>query len=253
MPTSAARLGFENLLENGTVVASSEAAGFPVANVYDWRPSDFFKPASIASAVNITLTLSVADGADYFAFYNHNLHLTGGTIKLQWWNGSSWVDCFGAITPTDNSPRFISFTAQSSTQWRVVITATSIFSIACISFGTQLALEYGMYLNWTPPVLARDTKVINSQSDSGNFLGRSIISTGIKSSIILQGASDAWVRASWMPFVRHAEQKPFFFIPNITAYPLEAVFCWVEGQVPVPAHTNYGFMGVTVPIKGMIE
>ena len=253
MPTSAARLGYENLLEAGTFVASSEDASFPVANVADWRPSDFFKPTSVASAVNITLTLAGSRSADYFGFYNHNLHLTGGTIKLQYWNGSSWVDCFSAITPTDNSPRFISFTSRTSTQWRVVITATSIFSIAVISFGAQLALEYGMYLNWTTPVMGRDTKVLNSQAENGNFLGRSLISKGVKSSIILQGASDTWIRANWMTFIRHAEQKPFFFLPDLTSNPLEAAFCWTDGEIPPPTHTNYGFMGATIPIRGMVE
>ncbi|MBB4345132.1 hypothetical protein [Rhizobium leguminosarum] len=252
MVTSNARIGYENLLENGTVTASSENVAYPVKNAYDWLTSDFFKPAA-SGTINIDLTLSVSDGADYFAFYGHDLYSHGGTIKLQYWNGSAYVDCFAAITPTDNSPRFVNFTSQASTKWRVVITCTSVFSIAVISFGAQLALEYGMYLNWTPPKFGRNTKLINSQSDGGAFLGRSVVSLGVRSSLILQYASDTWMRSNWLAFITHAEKKPFFFIPNVGTLPLEAVFAYTEDSIPAPLHTHYGHMGATIPILGMVE
>lgn len=252
MPTSSARIGFVNLLENGTVVASSENASYPVANAYDWLTSDFFKPAA-GGTINIDLTLLVAASADYFAFFNQNLYGMGGSIKLQWWNGSSYVDCFAAITPADNSPRMVTFTSQTSTKWRVVIVGGSVFSIACISFGPQLALEYGMYLGWTPPKFGRNTQLVTSTADGGAFLGRSVISNGVRSSIEVRYASDAWMRSNWLSFARHAEQKPFFFLPDVTNYPEDAVFCWVEDSIPEPTQTHYGFMGVSLPIRGLVE
>ncbi|MBZ9975475.1 hypothetical protein [Mesorhizobium sp. BR-1-1-10] len=252
MVTSAARLGFENLLENGTVVASSENADFPVENAFDWLTSDFFKPAT-SGTINIDLTLTGADSADYFAFYGQDLYAHGGTIKLQYWDGAAYQDCFAALTPTDNTPQFISFASQTSTKWRVVITCTSVFSIAVIAFGAQLALEYGMYLGWTPPKFGRNTQLINSQSDGGAFLGRSIISRGVSSTLVVQYASDVWMRANWLNFVRHAEQKPFFFVPNITGYPQDCVFAYSDAAIPPPSQTHFGHMGASVPILGMVE
>ncbi|RVD58857.1 hypothetical protein EN866_19545 [Mesorhizobium sp. M2D.F.Ca.ET.223.01.1.1] len=252
MATSNARLCFENLLENGTVVASSEDAANPVANAYDWLTSDFFKPAA-SGTINIDLTLSGADSADYFAFYGHDLYAHGGTIKLQWWDGASWVDCFTAVTPTDGTPQVVTFASQTSTKWRVVITCTSVFSIAVISFGAQLPLEYGMYLGWTPPKFGRNTQLTNSQSDGGAFLGRSIIAKGVKSSLDVQYASDAWMRANWLTFVEHAEQKPFFFVPNIGTYPGDSVFAFTDADIPAPTQTHFGRMGTSIPILGMVE
>lgn len=252
MATSNARIGYENLLEFGSVVASSQNADYPVANAYDWRTSDYFRPAA-SGTVNIDLTLTATDSADYFAFYGHDLYKNGGTIKLQYWNGTAYVDCFAAITPTDNTPRLVAFTSQTSTKWRVVITCTSVFSIAVISFGAQLALERGMYLGWTPPQFGRATQLIDSTSDGGEFLGRSIVSHGVKSAIVLNYGSDAWMRSSWIPFVRHAEQKPFFFVPDIATYPLEAVFAFADGDIAPPAQAAYGFMTTSVAIRGMVE
>lgn len=249
---SNARIAYENLLENGVVGASNEDLDYPVQNAFDWRTSDYFRPA-IPGTVIIELDLAAADSADYFAFYGHDLYAHGGTIKLQYWNGSSYVDCFAAVKPADNSPRLISFTSRTSDYWRVVITCTSVFSIAVISFGTMLPLEQGMYMGWTPPQFGRATQVIDSMSDGGAFLGRSVISNGVRSSIMINHASDAWMRASWLPFVRHAELKPFFFVPNIVTYPLECVFAMTEGDIPAPAQSAYGFMSVSMSIRGMVE
>lgn len=247
-----ALIGYENLLENGTVVASSEDADFPVENAFDWRTSDFFKPAA-SGTINITLTLSGADSADYFAFYGHDLYDHGGTIKLQYHNGSTYVDCFAAITPTDNTPRVVTFSSLSATLWRVVITCTTVCSIAVISFGSKLQLERGMYLNWTPPRFGRATRVIDSASDGGEFLGRSIISNGVRTAIQLNHASDAWMRSSGEAFIQRIERKPFFFLHNVETYPLEAVFAFTDGEIPAPTQSAYGFMSVSIPIRGMVE
>jgi hypothetical protein len=245
-------IGYENLLELGVVTASSENADFPVANLVDWLTSDFFKPAA-SGTINIDLLLTGADTADYFAFYGHDLYSHGGTIKLQYWNGSVYVDCFAAVTPTDNTPRMVAFTAQSSDRWRVVISCTSVFSLAVVCFGVRMPIERTKYLTTTPPSFGRATRIIDSSSDGGEFLGRSVISNGVRGALEVNHCRDAWMRSSWMPFVRHAELKPFFFLHNAEAYPLECVYARTDGEIPAPAESAYGFMTVSVPIRGMVE
>lgn len=245
-------IGYENLLENGTVVASSENANFPVENLFDWRTSDFFKPAA-SGTINITLTLSGADSADYFAFYGHDLHLKGGTIKLQYHNGTTYVDCFSAVTPTNGNPQVIPFTSQSATLWRIVITCTSVCSIAVACFGARLTMERDMYLGWTPPKYGRATQTIDSTSDGGEFLGRSVIANGVRTTLEVNKASDTWMETYWLAFVRHAEVKPFFFLPNPTQKPADAVYAFTDGSIPAPAQSAYGYMSASVPIRGMVE
>ena len=251
--SSKARLGYENHMETATsVVASSEDAAFPVANCYDWLTCDFFKPAA-SGTVNIVVTLPAPASADYFAFYNQDLYSHSGTIKLQYWDGAAYQDCFSAISPVGNAPVFKVFPSKTSSLWRIVITSDAVFSLGVVSFGNQLILQHGMYLGWAPPSLARDTKLVTSTSDGGAFLGRSVIAKGIRTDLILQYATDSWVRTYWKAFVEHAEQKPFFFVPNIVDFPGEAALCWVQDSISPPQHTHYGYMGASIPVKGLIE
>lgn len=243
---------YENLLENGTVNASSENADFPVENCFDWITSDYFKPAG-SGTINITLTLSGTQSSDYFAFYGHDLPSHGGTIKLQYWDGSAYQDCFAAVTPTDTSPQVITFAAQTSTQWRVVITCTSVFSIAVISFGAKLTVPRGRYIGFTYPRFGRNTQVVDSTSDGGEFLGRSIVSKGVTTTVEFNHAPDAWMRSNWQSFIEHAEQKPFFYVPDSDGNPTEAVYCFTDGTIPSPSQSAYGFMSVTIPVRGMVE
>lgn len=250
--SGACRLCFDNLLEQGTVTASSEATDFSVLNCFDWNTADFFQPAS-SGVVNIDLTLDNPGSANYLAFYAQDLYLNGGSIKLQYFDGTDYVDASDTLFPSDSSPRVLFFDSKTSIQWRVVINCPVVFNIGAISFGTYLPLQYGMYIGWTEPILARNNTISNNISDSGAFLGRSVTAKGSLTNFVLQYASDLWVRTNWLPFVKHAEQKPFFWVPNFAKYPTEAAFCWVEGDFTPPQHTNYGSMSGTFQVRALVE
>jgi hypothetical protein len=245
------RIGYENLLENGTVVASAEDADYPVENCFDWNTADYFRPDT-SGTINVDLTLAIADNANYLAIFAQDLYLHGGTIKLQYHNGSTFVDASATITPSDNSPQRVFFNSVSATRWRLVIACTNIFNLGAVSFGEYLELPYGMYLDWTPPRLARANKSTNNISETGAFLGKSVVSKGLRTTIELL-ASDAWVRTYWEPFMEHLEAKPFFWCPNFDGYPTESAFCWLDGDLSPPKHAYYGYMRSSVSIGGLVE
>lgn len=248
-----ARLLYENHLVNATsIVASSEADGFPVANIADYIPTDYFRSAA-SGTINIDVQMPSPVTADSFGFYNQDIFAGAGTIRLQYWTGSAYADCFAAVTPADNTPVLKTFTARTTDKWRIVITSGAVVNLGIAFFGRKLDLPYGNYLNWTPPLWARNTSVLNSISDAGVFLGRSITALGIKTTLVLQYASDDYIYTSWLPFMKHAEQKPFFFQPHVEAYPGEVAFCWTENGVGNPSHTQYGYGGASTSIMGLVE
>ena len=253
-------LAFDNLLEQGTVTVSNntlgnpnEDADNPIENLYDWRTTDFYKPNELGE-VHIDLEMAMPAQADYLALFAHDLHTTGCTIRLQYHDGLTYQNASPLITPADGKPLVLRFTSRVATKWRVVVTApTDIPSIGVLSFGASLFTERGVYLNYAEPIFARAPELVNSVSEGGSFLGRSIISQGFKTNLVLQYASDAWVRNYWLLFVKHAEQKPFFYLWNIKDFPGEAAFCWTVGAIPAVTHTHYKYSGTTVAIEGKVE
>lgn len=249
-----ARIGYENLFESASSVSvTSAAAGFDIENAYDWLPNDFWKAAS-TSQQTITVTFASSVAATYFAHYNTNLHTASCSIVLQYYNGSIWVDAFSAYTPADNAPRVTYFSEVTSTQWRVIIGAgTEAAQIGVLSFGEALLLQYGSYMGYTEPKLGRKVRGMTNISEAGAFLGRSIVSHGFESTIELNAATDAFTRNYWLPFVEHAEQKPFFFTWDYDAYPNEAAFCWSVGDINAPSHAYYGYSETVMRIMGVLE
>jgi hypothetical protein len=246
-------IGYQNLLELGTVVASSENADYPVENCFDWLTTDYFKPAATGT-INIDLTLTSGMPADYFAFYAHTLHTTGCSIKLQYHNGSGYVDATDTITPTTSVPMLYTFDEVTATLWRVVVTtASTVPALGVVCFGKALTLPRGVYIGYSEPLFGRANKFINSVSEGGSFLGRSVIASAVRSTLSLQYASDSWMRDYWLDFVEHAEGKPFFYLWNPRDYPTECAFCWAEGDIPAPTHTHYGYMGTSFTVRGLIE
>lgn len=244
-------LCYQNLLEYGNVVASSQNPSYPVQNLYDWLPYDFYKPAA-SGVVTIDLTLPTSRNADYLAFYAQDVWTFGGTIELLYWDGTAYVQACG-VMPSSSSPVVVTFNEVGSNLWRLRVTSSDVFTLGCVSFGKKLELEHGTYLGQTPPQLARDTKFINSVSDAGVFLGRSVLSQGVRRPLVLNYATDDFTRTQWLAFVKHAECKPFYFVPNSTERLGECMFAWVDGDITPPTHTHYGFMGTSINLRGVVE
>jgi len=260
-PDASARcmIGYENLLELGEVATFNNAGvefendDHPVENAYDWLTTDFFKPDGLGTTT-IELTLDEGREADYLGIYAHDFDTAPATIQLQYHDGSTWQDATPAVTPANRSPLMQTFTAVLASRWRLVIVAlVDIPSLGVVSFGKALYTNHGVYIGYSEPLLARDNELINSVSERGTFLGRSVIASGFSTNLVLQYATDQWVRDYWLPFVRHAECKPFFYLWNVEDYPHEAAFCWTEGKISPPTHTHYGYMGTSIPIRGKTE
>lgn len=217
-------IGYHNLLEEGYVGASSEASGFPVENAYDWRPYDFWKANdSAASSHWIRLDLFSAKAADYFMLHAYNLD--GGTVVLQHSDDdAAYTDAFAALSGT-GAVLFKTFVSASHRYWRVLFTGVEP-TAGVIAFGRRLTLADQME-GFTPPEFARDVELLTNQSVTGNFLGQSVLRRGAEFSIEAFLMTPAFARTDWLPFMNHAEAKPFG-IQWSDLNPTENAFVWAK-------------------------
>ena len=244
------KIGYENLFETvgAAISATSEAAGFPKENAFDWLTFDWWK-ASAAGTVYLTVDLLSAKSVDYFALFAHDLHNNSGTVQLQWStdNFSGSINSIGSNhTPSDSRPIFESFASQSARYWRLKVVSTGAASLlGCAAFGAMLDMAKNAQIGFRPPL--GDVVDGNSQrAVKGAFLGRSVNIRASDLEFSFKGLQDAFIRSSWQPFREHAEAKPFFVSWDEDGHSDEAAFCWVEdGVVPQAAYSHSTKMTAT--------
>lgn len=222
----------DNLLRQGaSVIASSEAVGFEADRAYDWLGHTWWKPAA-AGTHTLTLTLSSAKTANYFAVANHDLGAQNATVKLQYSldGGSTWLDATASegAAAIGTKVLLLVFPDISASKWRVQTVSGGTPSIGNVSFGRRVQLPHGVHVGFSPPNLNRENEIINATSEGGAFIGRSVIRKGSNIDLSLRALAPAWVRNTWEPFVDHAEMFPFFFGWDVTGYPWESALCWSE-------------------------
>ncbi len=251
---STPRFAYENLFEDdaATVSVSSEDDGFEKENAYDWNPTTFWKPTAGGDQW-MAASFSSAQPVNYIAFFAHNIGTNGGTVQLQYSTdgGSTWLDALTPITPLSTECFYRRFTQRMAADWRVVVTSVDPCALGLLSIGVDFALEHGDWKGFSPPVYNRDTQVTNVTSEGGVLLGRSIIAQGSKMAVNPEFMSEAFAEATWLPFMEHAELKPFFFLWNPDDKPAEASFCWTDKKITGPAYTSVDYLqtGITAQAR----
>lgn len=171
---------FENILEDGTLAASSAAAGYPAANVLDWRKftAARWKANSVTPPATLTVDLGSGNTAspDTLIIGGHNLASAGARFKVQGSTDNfsgSIVDLFSSVTPTTNADTAKTWTAAAYRYFRVYIDkAAGDFSeapqLGIVTLGRRYSLPYlpGNFDPYTEQ-FQRDM----AQNDFGDFLG----------------------------------------------------------------------------------
>jgi hypothetical protein len=243
-------IGYHNLLNDvGAVIVGDPTT--VVANAYDGLTYDYWTTG--AAGGTITLTLPDARGADYFAFFAHTLHYQNGTIKLQYNVGAGWVTITETeVTPGVARPVMKTFDMVYASQWRVVITNDAAVNLGMVAFGERLDMQRGAYVGVTPLHMARSDTILNNTTQNGQFLGRSLIRTGISGSIQFELLTAAWVRLKLDAFILHARTKAFFIAWYPSRYPDEVAVCWTT-DTPQPNNSRRRHMSMQLAYEGRAE
>lgn len=250
--TRGPRFGYDNAGVGATVTATSTDDGYDPANLFDWKPYTYWKPAT-SGVHHVTVIPASTPTVDYFAVAQQNLGENGGTIKLQYSlnSGGSWLDATDAIAPVANESLWRTFEAITASHWRLEVTSTPASVIGVVSFGTAYQPEFGVLPGFAPPQLARAADVYATTSDAGLFLGRSILSLNLETEINFRNMAAEDCYTEWLPFMKHAERKPFFLAWLIEDFPTDIALMESDGKIPAPTFTTHGRMSCGLRMKGL--
>lgn len=249
------RFLYENIFaQAGTLTASTEAAGFDAENVNSWRTYDAWKPTATGDS---TLTWEgTSKAANCFGIFGYDdLVAAGGSYHLEYWNGSAWQDVSPAVnvSPTTSPPRMHFFDQVFATKWRLTINSNPVSSVAVLALGMAFEMEHNLWQGFTPPNWARTAELTVNVSDRGTYLNSSVVQRGFETSANFEHVSPDFITATWLPFVRHAETKPFFFAWNYDEFPEHIAFAQARNPIAPPVPQGYNRCSINFAMTGQIE
>lgn len=245
------RIFYDNRFVDGTVTASSTAAGFHMDNMADWRPYTWWKPTALPAT--ITVDCGSAKSANSLMVYGHDLFTQSATIEVR---GST--DNFSAsdvlllsVTPTSNLAFARTFTAVSYRYWRIRITGSGgMPSLAIAAIGTVFEAEGYLGLDYDPT--ARKVVQRFNRNDRGQPLGKVIDFTEFNQPITLRQVSWSWLRNTFLPvWESHLRGKPFGWQWH-AGIDAEVRLCVTDDSLSTP-HYPGRLADVSFTLTGVLE
>jgi hypothetical protein len=247
-------IGYRTLVNASNVSATTQAAGFPASNLAN--PSTNLRWQGQASGADqfVTLALNTNEQVDYLGIARHNLASAQIPVSIEALNASSvWVPLAGPVILPNDGPVLFRFTPQGITSIRVRMQPGNAAPTAAVIYaGKLLVLMRRIYVGHTPINFGRRAKVTNARSESGNFLGRIVLSEMTETSVQLQDLTPGWFRSEIDPFVKASKEQPFFFAWRPGDYPFEVGYCWMTND-PRPSNQRAnGMMQMSFEMAGIV-
>lgn len=249
--TRQALIGYRNVFAaEGATVTGDDDSGGPALNAFDGLTHDFWTSAEVDPQVEVSLP--EPQSADYVAIALHNLGDLGASLIVESSeDGVTWAERYASPAIATNDPALFTFDDSGAhSYWRVRVDGGYGLRIGILHLGAVLTLSEGIYEGHAPPKLNRSSKILNNEAEGGQYLGRSVIRTGVSNSIKQSLVPPEWVRTEWYAFQEYARAGSFFFAWRHTEYPGDVMFGWSEDE-PTAEQGRGRFMSVSLNVKGI--
>lgn len=239
-PLTHARILYRSLWRdpNAVVTASSSAIGFPASAAANENTYERWKPTSIPATWEIDV--QVGSQADAIGIAAHTLGSNAVTVTFEYWDGTQWVEEKQFIPSTDETIMIL-FPMRNASRYRISLSGgNGIPTIGVIFIGRTLQMERPIYGGHSPLSLSRETTTYPNSSESGNWLGRSVIRQGYSTSFSWSNLTASWYRQYFDTFVRYTTQSagPFFIAWRPESYPDEVGYCWLTASDISPSNSG---------------
>jgi len=249
-PLNHARIGYQSFLPDAELTPSSAAAGFPAEAVVNGLTYDQWRPEELPAT--LTTDLVTARDCDYLGIAAHNFATIGAVVDIEYsTDGGATYTLLESMSPEDNTPIMLIFNTVTARYWRMSITAPSgTAQIGAVNLGQALVMQRPIYGGHTPITMSRRTEYQNNISDSGQWLGRTIVRKGVGTSFAWKHLTAGWCREYFTPFVKACRTTPFFIAWYPSKFPREVGYCWTSGDISPSNMGIRDYMSVTLKADG---
>lgn len=249
VPLNHARIGYQTWTRGVTPSVTGTAPGFFAGALSNSLTYEYWKPAH-ATTSTIQYDFGEAKYTDYVGIGAHTLGDNATTVKIQYSQTGVGFGTVAEFTAEDNNAIMALFDGVLARYIRIVLTYTVAPKIAVIYAGGVLAMQRGMYGGHSPITLSNTTDVYSQVSPTGQWLGRSIVGKGFKSSAAWKNLTSDWYREYFNPFVLSARQYPYFFAWNPLQFDDEVALCWSNNNIQPSNSGIRNLMDVSIDLNG---
>ncbi len=245
-------IGWESVIS--AVVAESETTDYPASNLLNESTALRWQAGSGATQY-VTFTVPGTELIDYLAIARHNFGTIQATVSVETQEpggGEPWVEVISGFIPADDSPIIGRFTPQHAVGVRLKIQPAGQIPRAAVAYaGRLLIMQRRIYVGHTPINYGRSARITNARAESGDFLGRIVLSEALDTSVEFQNLTPAWYRETLEPFIEASKEAPFFFAWRPSTYPTEVGFVWMTNE-PRPSNQRpNGMMQISFQMGGV--
>jgi hypothetical protein len=163
-----------------------------------------------------------------------------------------WLELVQETLHANDDPIIFRFEPQSLTGIRLRIQPGILTpSIAVLYVGKLLVAERGTHVDHVPINLVRTTRVMSGKSETGNFVGRVVLSEARGTTFVLHRLAEAWTREQLEPFLKAAREIPFFFAWRPQAHSKDVGYCWLTEDPQPSRHFDTGTYAITLQMSGV--
>ena len=192
-----------------------------------------------ATAATITLDFGVNVDVSYLAIAAHSLSnpndSTVERIVIQYSDDNiSFTTLYDGSPvsngPDDKSPLIFVFN-EVSMRYMTFYTEKAGFEVGVMYAGKILEIYRGIYSGHTPVTFNRNTVKNLNRSIKGQFLGTSIVRSGLSASYSFSNVPITWYEDNIEPLSLFARTKPFFIAWNPLEHPTQTAYGYAKGDI----------------------
>ena len=123
-------------------------------------------------------------------------------------------------------------------------------TLGVVRAGNVLEMMRPFYQGHNPAILAADNTLRPNVSESGEWLGASLIRQGRSVKMDWQNIASSWVREKWTPFSKTIKTSPFIIAWNAKKFSTDVFYC-SSSDTPQPTHSGpRDLMAVSLSARG---
>lgn len=211
----------DNVLIDGTVTVTSEEAGYPKENMWDWLDSTYWKATS-AAVQNIVIDKGAAGiSVDTLGVLGHNWGTAGNSLGTEVYvqeddnAGFASPTTMGSKVMADDNPFYLDLTAGTERYNRIRLQRLDEAPYAAVVvLGAKITMPVGPRFTYDPDKQKTYSELFNAHK------GRVIYSSRRYSdrmmNVPFRRIPQSFVASDLLPFLEdhYTAMLPFFFVPD---------------------------------------